>query len=79
MEKEFGVKVETLNGYASLIKDTDWEGKTVYYIGLLSDKNEEGRAFHRVKISKRDWEKLKKVSEKPKTLNELIEIELENL
>jgi len=58
---ESGLKIQKLNGYTTLMKDTDWEGRTVYYIGLLNLSD--GTRFHRIKISKRDYEKLEKISQ----------------
>lgn len=62
---EIGIKVEKMEGWPTLVTDTNWEGKTIYYIGLISLDSR--RRFHRIKISKRDWEKLKKISDENKT------------
>lgn len=56
------MKYTNMDSHTTLIEDTDWKGEKTYFVAFLwNGKVEigENRRFHRVKISKRDYEKIK--------------------
>jgi len=67
-----GIKFTQVNSHTCLMEDTDWEGETTYWIGFLRMEILEGetkRRYHKVKVSKRDYEKVKAAVGVEETVN----------
>lgn len=66
---EYGIQIETVQGRVTLATDTTYNfdkdrNETKYYIGVLSEINPRkgNRCFERIKITKKEYEKLLRAS-----------------